>query len=73
MLGNQAAAYLATPDGQETIKKFLSSPEGIAMLNNFFSSPEGKGVAANVLPTLLNGLNLPSGTQEMVMGLLQNR
>jgi hypothetical protein len=60
MLGNQAAAYLATPDGQETIKKFLSSPEG-------------KGVAANVLPTLLNGLNLPSGTQEMVMGLLQNR
>ena len=73
MLGNSAAAYLATPDGQENIKKFLSSPDGIALLKNYLASPEGAAVVQTILPSVIGNLNLPAGTQETVQKLLQNR
>jgi len=73
MLGNQAAAYLATPEGQETVKKFFSSAEGTSFLTQYLSSPEGAGVAKAVLPAVLQNLNLPAGAQEMVLKMLQGQ
>jgi len=73
MFGNSSAAYLATPEGQDTVKKFLGSSEGTALLKNYLTSPEGAAVAKNILPSVIGSLNLPAGTQETLQKLLQNQ
>jgi hypothetical protein len=72
-IGGAVAGYLQTAEGQEAVKKFLSSPEGIAMLQNFAGSPEGKKTLLNVLPTVLSGLNLPSGAAEMITAAISSQ
>lgn len=72
-LGGSVAGYLATPDGQEAVKKFLASPQGMALLQNFMGTPEGKTTMAGVLPQFLGGLNLPSGTTETVLGAIAGK
>jgi hypothetical protein len=69
-MGGAVAGYLATPEGQDAIKKFLASPEGISLLQNFAGTPDGKKTMASVLPNVLGGLNLPPGAAEMVIGAL---
>ena len=72
-IGNMSGtltSYMATPEGQDAIKKFLASPQGVAMLQNFAGTPDGKTTMASVLPQLLGGLNLPAGTKETVLSAL---
>lgn len=57
-MGGAVAGYLATPEGQEAVKKYLASPEGSVMLKGFIASPEGQKTILSVLPVLLDGLNL---------------
>ena len=64
------ANYLATPEGQDAVKKFLASPEGIALLQNFAGTPEGQKTMLNVLPQVLGGLNLPSGAADIIKAAL---
>jgi len=72
-MGGAVAGYLATPEGQDTIKKFLASPEGIALLQNFAGTPEGKKTMSGVLPQVLGGLNLPPGVADTVKGALSGQ
>lgn len=58
--------YLASPEGKEAIRKYLASPEGIAMIQNYISTPEGKKTAISILPSLLDGLNLPQAVRDAV-------
>jgi hypothetical protein len=69
-MGGAAASYLATPEGQDAIKKFLASPEGIVMLQKFIGTPEGQKTMVSILPQVLGGLNLPPGVVDMVKGAL---
>jgi len=69
-MGGAVSSYLATPEGQEAAKQFLASPDGINLLKTFASSPEGQKVLLSVLPTLLNGINLPPGVKEMITAAL---
>jgi len=69
-IGGAVAGYLATPEGQEAIKKFLASPEGIALLQNFAGTPEGQKTMLSVLPKVLGGLNLPPGVADTVKNAL---
>jgi len=69
-MGGAAAGYLATPEGQDAIKKFLASPEGIVMLQKFIGTPEGQKTMLSILPQVLGGLNLPPGVLDMVKGAL---
>jgi hypothetical protein len=72
-MGGAVAGYIATPEGQDAVKKYLSSPNGIAMLQNFAGSPEGKKVILSTLPQILAGLNLPPGVADMIKGSLGNQ
>ncbi len=69
-IGGTVASYLATPDGQDAIKKFLASPDGIAMLRNFAGTPEGQKTMLSILPQILGAINLPPGVAEMIKGAL---
>jgi hypothetical protein len=72
-IGGSVAGYLATPEGQDAIKKFLASPEGIAMLKNFVGSPEGQKTMLGILPQVLGALNLPPGVTDTVKGALSGQ
>lgn len=65
-MGAAAAAYIKTPEGQNTIKSFLASPDGISMLKNFLATEQGKQVITAVLPQVLDTLNLPQPVKEMI-------
>ena len=69
-IGGGIASYIASPEGQDAIKKFLASPEGIAMLKNFVGTPEGQKTMLGILPQALGALNLPPGITDMVKGAL---
>nr|WP_319375741.1 hypothetical protein [uncultured Methanoregula sp.] len=69
-MGGAITSYLATPEGQETAKQFLASPDGINLLKTFASSPQGQKALISILPTLLEGFNLPPGVKEMILGAL---
>ncbi|MDP3395627.1 MAG: hypothetical protein Q8S57_03015 [Methanoregula sp.] len=66
-MGGAVGSYLSTPEGQEAAKKYLASPDGIAMLKGFIATPEGKKTILNVLPALLDGINLPPTFKEAVI------
>lgn len=67
-MGGAVGSYLATPEGQEAAKKYLASPEGIAMLKGFIATPQGQKTMLSILPTLLDGLNLPPAVKDAVTG-----
>jgi hypothetical protein len=69
-MGGAVAGYLATPEGQDAIKKFLASPEGIALLKNFAGTPDGQKTMMSVLPTVIGGMNLPPGAADILKGAL---
>jgi len=69
-IGGAAASYIATPEGQEAVKKFLASPEGVALLQNFAGTPDGKKTMLSILPTVIGSLNLPPGAADMIKGAL---
>jgi hypothetical protein len=69
-MGGAVAGYLATPEGQDAVKKFLASPEGIALLQNFAGTPEGQKTMLSVLPQCIGGLNLPPGAADILKGAL---
>lgn len=72
-MGGAVGNYLATPEGQDAAKKYLSSPEGIIMLKGFVATPEGQKTMQSVLPSLLDGLNLPPGVKDAVTGAIAKR
>jgi len=69
-IGGSVAGYLATPEGQDAIKKFLASPEGIALLKNFVATPEGQNTMVSILPQVLGALNFPPGVTDILKGAL---
>ena len=69
-IGGAAAGYLATPEGQDAVRKFLASPEGVKLLQNFAGTPDGQKTMMSVLPSLIGGMNLPPGAAEILKGAL---
>jgi len=69
-IGGAVNSYLAIPDGKAAISTYLGSPEGISFLQNFAGTPEGQKVIAAVLPTVLDGMNLPPDVADMVKNAL---
>ena len=69
-MGGAVAGYIATPEGQDAVKKFLASPEGIALLKDFAGTAAGQNAMLSILPTVLGGLNLPAGAADMIKSVL---
>ena len=59
-------SYLASPQGQEMIRNYLSSPEGQKAICEFVATPKGREAMKQVLPSILNCLNLPPDLQSVV-------
>ena len=53
------AAYLASPNGQQTIRSFLSSPEGKEAIDSYLATPEGQQMARSSSSGALDGLDIP--------------
>ena len=69
-LGGAAVSYLATPEGQEMVKKFLATPDGVQLLKDFAMTAEGRNVIAGILPQILGGMNLPPGAADIIKNAL---
>ena len=65
-LGGAAESFISTPEGQAAIKQFLGSSAGIDLLKNFAGTPDGQKAIMAVLPTVLDGLNLPQPVKDMI-------
>jgi hypothetical protein len=65
-IGLAAGNFLATPEGQEAAKKFLASPDGVTLLKSFAGTPDGQKIIMNLLPTIVDGLDLPPAVKEMI-------
>jgi len=61
------ASYLASPNGQETIRNYLSSPEGQKAICDYIATPEGSITLHQILPCVLDSLCLSLETREAVM------
>ena len=72
-MGGAVGNYITTPEGQDAIKKFLTSPEGVEMLQKFAGTPEGQKTMLSILPTVLEGLNLPPETTDTINRALQTQ
>lgn len=65
-----AEGFLATPEGQDAVKKYLTSPEGMQLLKSFAMTPDGQKVISGILPEVLGGMNLPPGVADMIKSAL---
>jgi hypothetical protein len=65
-LGASAAGFIATPEGQTAVKNFLATPDGMALLKNFASSSQGQQVIMSLLPSIVDGMNLPEPVKAMI-------
>jgi hypothetical protein len=61
------ASYLASPNGQETIRNYLSSPEGQKAICDYISTPQGTVTLQQILPCIFDTLHLSPETRETVM------
>jgi hypothetical protein len=65
-LGGMAAHFLASPQGQQTIRNYLASEEGQATFDAFLATPHGQQMAFLLLSKALDGLDLPDETKEVI-------
>ena len=61
------AAYIASPQGQETIRNYLASPEGKKTIGTYIETPEGHEMATIIFSRVLEGLDLPADIKERVL------
>jgi hypothetical protein len=61
-----AAHYLATPQGQQTIRNYLASEDGQKTVDAFLATPHGQQMACLILSKALDGLDLPVETKESI-------
>jgi hypothetical protein len=67
------AGYIASPQGQETIRNYLSSPEGKQTMDTYLSTPEGQDMAKLVLTRALDGTNLSADIRAQVVAALEGK
>lgn len=65
-LGGSLAGFIATPEGQAAVKNFLSTPDGMNLLKSFAASTQGQQVIMSILPSVVDGMNLPEPVKAMI-------
>lgn len=61
------ARYIASPQGQETIRDYLSSPEGKKTLDAYLSTSDGQEMAMLILSRALEGTTLSAEVRAQVL------
>ena len=67
------ASYIASPQGQETIRNYLSSPEGKKTLDDYLAKPEGQEMAKLILTRTLEGTNLSEEIKATVLAAIAGK
>ena len=65
-LGGMAAHFLASQQGQQTIRDYLASEEGQKNVDEFLATPHGQQTAFLLLSKALDGLDLSGETKEII-------
>jgi hypothetical protein len=65
-VGGAMISFLSTPPGEEAIRQYFCSSEGSEFLKHFAASPEGRKIIRCALPHVLEGMELPPGTRDMI-------
>jgi hypothetical protein len=59
-------SYITSPQGVETICKFVSSDAGQRAIREYLSTAPGKQIAKEILPLLLDVVDLPENLKNAV-------
>ncbi|MGD0534259.1 hypothetical protein [Methanoregula sp.] len=65
-IGGSVAGFIATPEGQTAVKNFLATPDGTTLLKNFAATPQGQQIIMSILPSVVDGMNLPEPVKAMI-------
>ena len=66
MIKKLVASYITSPQGMEMILNYISSSDGQASIREYFKTPRGKQIALNILPLLLDVIELPDDVKNSV-------
>ena len=66
MIKGLVASYLTSPQGMEMIHNYISSSAGQASIRQYLKTPRGKQIAQDILPLLLDVLELPDDVKNSV-------
>ncbi|MGA2161328.1 MAG: hypothetical protein ABSG28_03885 [Methanoregula sp.] len=65
-IGGSVVGFISTPEGQTAVKNFLATPDGMSLLKNFAATSQGQQVIMSILPSVLDGMNLPEPVKAMI-------
>jgi hypothetical protein len=66
MMKGLVASYLASSQGMDMIHNYIQSEEGYDAIKNYLASPRGKQSAGELLPLILDAVDLPEGIRNSV-------
>jgi hypothetical protein len=66
LMNGVVASYLSSPQGIEMIHNYLSSKEGHALIRDYLTTPRGRQTAADILPLVLDAVDLPGDIKNSV-------
>ena len=59
-------SYLACPQGMQMVQDYLSSKEGQSCIREYLLTPRGKKTALEILPMVLDAVDLPADVKNVV-------
>ena len=66
MIKKLVASYVTSPQGMEMILKYISSANGQTSIREYLKTPRGKQIALDILPLLLDVIELPDDVKNSV-------
>ncbi|MFA5413861.1 MAG: hypothetical protein WC295_00080 [Methanoregula sp.] len=60
------ALYWASTQGMDMSHNYISSNKGQAAIRDYFATPQGRQTSLVLLPSMLDGLNLPEDMKEKI-------
>jgi len=66
-------SYISSPQGVETIRNYISSDEGHRAIREYISTPPGKQIVQEILPVLLDAVDLPDELKNSIKENLEKK
>lgn len=73
MIKGLVASYLTSPQGMEMILKYISSSNGQVSIREYLKTPGGKQIALDIMPLLLDVIEIPDDVKNTVRECLGNK
>jgi tripartite-type tricarboxylate transporter receptor subunit TctC len=73
MIKKLVASYVTSPQGMEMILTYISSSNGQAAIRQYLKTPGGKQIALDIMPLLLDVIEIPDDVKNTVRECLGNK